>query len=362
MKIAESCILMASRYDYREKYTREESLRAWIGDRGLAAARAADQSRIAEAAEDQLVLSAEARKALAEGLGISGGEPGDDDTVVITVPEKEKQKMLIIKKMLKVLTGKDIDFVVPRIEIDKKAPGSAEADGTRAQAPAEPQRLGWGVEYTYHESYHEKETLSFAARGIIKTADGREINFEVQLNMTREFARETHIEFRAGDALRDPLVINYDGTAAALTDTMFRFDLDLDGRDDEIPFLRPGSGFLALDVNDDGVINDGRELFGAASGDGFAELAAYDEDQNGWIDENDPVFERLRIWTKDEAGNDVLFALGARGIGAVYLGSVDALFGFKDPDNALLGQARKAGVFVKEDGTVGTVQQIDLVV
>ncbi|MDI6711519.1 MAG: hypothetical protein QME76_12700 [Bacillota bacterium] len=68
------------------------------------------------------------------------------------------------------------------------------------------------------------------------------------------------------------------------------------------------------------------------------------------------------IWTKDEAGNDVLFALGAKGIGAVYLGSIDAFFGFKDRDNALLGQARKAGVFVKEDGTAGTVQQIDLVV
>ncbi|MDI6906884.1 MAG: hypothetical protein QMC81_05270 [Thermoanaerobacterales bacterium] len=362
MKIAESCILMTSRYDYREKYTREESLRAWIGDRTLAAARAADQSRIAAAAEDQPVLSAEGRKASAEGLGISGGALDDDDTVVITVPEKEKQKMLIIKKLLKVLTGKDINFVLPRIEIDKEGPTSAEAAGTRAQAPAEPQRRGWGVEYSYHESYHEKETLSVAARGIIKTADGREIDFEVQLNMSREFMRSKHIEFRAGDALRDPLVINYNGTAAELTGTRFRFDLDFDGSDDEIPFLRPGSGFLALDVNGDGVINDGRELFGAASGDGFAELAAYDEDQNGWVDENDPVFERLRIWTKDEAGNDVLFALGAKGIGAVYLGSIDAFFGFKDRDNALLGQARKAGVFVREDGTAGTVQQIDLVV
>ena len=41
----------------------------------------------------------------------------------------------------------------------------------------------------------------------------------------------------------------------------------------------------ALDINEDGKINDGKELFGTASGNGFGDLAAYDQDNNGWIDE-----------------------------------------------------------------------------
>lgn len=51
--------------------------------------------------------------------------------------------------------------------------------------------------------------------------------------------------------------------------------------------VRPGGVFLALDKNGDSVINDGKELFGAATGQGFKELAIYDSDKNYWIDEND---------------------------------------------------------------------------
>ena len=37
-------------------------------------------------------------------------------------------------------------------------------------------------------------------------------------------------------------------------------------------------------------------------------------DGNGWIDENDEVFNHLKIWRKDEDGNDVLAGLGVAGI------------------------------------------------
>jgi hypothetical protein len=36
---------------------------------------------------------------------------------------------------------------------------------------------------------------------------------------------------------------------------------------------------------------NGAELFGARSGDGFAELAALDGDGNGWIDEGDAAWQ-----------------------------------------------------------------------
>ena len=62
-----------------------------------------------------------------------------------------------------------------------------------------------------------------------------------------------------------------------LSDQTFYFDLDADGKEEEISVLN-GSGYLALDKNGDGVINDGSELFGTKNGDGFADLARYDED------------------------------------------------------------------------------------
>lgn len=61
--------------------------------------------------------------------------------------------------------------------------------------------------------------------------------------------------------------------------------MDCDGKQEEISKLNAGCGYLALDKNGDGVINDGNELFGVKTGDGFYELSKYDSDLNGWIDE-----------------------------------------------------------------------------
>lgn len=105
---------------------------------------------------------------------------------------------------------------------------------------------------------------------------------------------------------------------------------------------------LALDLNHDNKINDGKELFGTSSGDGFADLAQYDSDGNQWIDEHDPIFQNPRIWTKDAEGKDQLFALGQEGIGAIYLGNVQTEFAIKDNDNEFQGKIRWTGIFLKK--------------
>jgi hypothetical protein len=174
---------------------------------------------------------------------------------------------------------------------------------------------------------------------------------------------QTNLSLRAGDAkVVDPLVINYDGPAADFTKTTFRFDLDADGVSEEMPSLAAGSGFLALDKDGDGTINDGSELFGPSSGNGFAELEEIDSDGNGWLDASDPVYDRLRIWTRDEQGKDTLVALGQKGIGAIYLGSLGAAFAVKDESNALQAQNTRMGIFLRETGQPGIVQQVDLAV
>ncbi len=166
-----------------------------------------------------------------------------------------------------------------------------------------------------------------------------------------------------GDAVKkDPLVINFGGTAAQLTDAKFSFDLNADGKAEQISFVGAGSGFLALDKNGDGKIGNGGELFGPASGNGFQELAAYDQDKNGWIDENDAVYQKLQVWIKDAKGNDTLGALAQKNVGALYLGNIGTPFDIKNSQNQLDGQIKSSGVYLKEDGGAGTMQQIDLTI
>ena len=96
--------------------------------------------------------------------------------------------------------------------------------------------------------------------------------------------------------------------------------------------------------------------------DGFADLAQYDDDGNGWIDAADAAFSRLRIWSRDAGGKDQLIGLQQQGIGALYLGKANTPFALKDADNTLQGAVRASGLYLREDGAAGTLQQLDLVV
>lgn len=210
-------------------------------------------------------------------------------------------------------------------------------------------------------TYEEAEATAFVGKGTVKTADGRNISFDVDVAMSRYFKEEHYDTFETNSVtLVDPLVINLDCDSVQVRDQKFLFDLDGDGTLDNVSMLSQMCGYLALDRNGDGRINDGSELFGAMSGDGFAELAVFDSDGNGWIDENDEIFDKLRIWTKDEYGNDHLVGLGVRGIGAIYLGNVATRFSLTNSKNEVQGVVRQSGVFLKENGEVGTVQQVDM--
>lgn len=217
------------------------------------------------------------------------------------------------------------------------------------------------LSYRQESWYAEQESVSFSTVGTVRTSDGREIHFNVDVAMSRSFEQYFSQEVQQAKAnLCDPLVINLDVGSAQLLDQKFYFDLDADGVEDEIAMLGSGSGYLALDKNHDGKINDGSELFGTSSGDGFRDLAQYDLDGNGWIDENDEIWSQLKIWTKNEKGEDVLYTLKEKGIGAIYLGSASTDFSLVGSNGDTNGMIRKTGIFLYENGAAGTVQHLDV--
>ena len=269
-------------------------------------------------------------------------------------------RLTLIRSLLELLTGRAMKVFDAR-ELEAS---SCETPVIDAPEPgATPSRTsGWGMRYDRHESYTESERTDFSASGTVTTSDGREISFSVQLSMARTFHRESDIQLRLGDAARqiDPLVLNFSGTAAQLESRRFAFDLNADGQTEQINFVSPGSGFLVFDRNQDGRINDGKELFGPSTNNGFQELSALDSDRNGWIDENDPAFVKLQVWTRDTEGKDELRRLSESGIGAIGLAHVATPFALKDTANRALGEICSSGIVLLETGVTGTIQQIDL--
>ncbi len=203
-----------------------------------------------------------------------------------------------------------------------------------------------------------EEHTAFESAGTVVTKDGRTINFGISLEMSRSFER-AFLDEGKEVVYTDPLVINLDTDAASLSDVSFYFDLDGDGEKEELKNLNQGSGFLALDKNGDGIINDGSELFGTQSGDGFADLATYDEDGNGWIDENDSVFSQLKVWVRNGESNEQLLDLKQADVGAIFLGRAGTQFGLDDSEGNEQGVIRSTGLYLKESGEAGTIQHMD---
>jgi hypothetical protein len=275
----------------------------------------------------------------------------------------------LLQMLIKAVTGKQINLLSlnPNWQLATQNQSVTASSGFKMFGSALFNRpislsLGRGLDFHRYQLHSESESTAFSAQGTVKTVDGKEINLQLGLTMSRSFVSENKVDIQGRSVLKDPLVINYGGAAASLTERKFSFDIDSDGTADQISFLNQGSGFLALDKNGDGKIDNGSELFGTQSGNGFADLATSDVDHNGWIDENDPIYDKLRIWSKDASGKDQLLALGQAGVGAIYLGSAASQFSLKDGANQLDGQIRSSGIFLRDDGTSGTVQQVDLVV
>lgn len=360
MKIEMSSISLASQHASSKSSTVEEGLRVWVGNQ-----RPDFEGRVAgnqpTAQSTMATISDAARQAAAQAQAAGDALLSSNAAASAGIQEASDQarndpKIQLLVSLVESLTGKKILFFSPT-KFELIAQPSIKA---AAAVPA-PSSQGWGMEYDQHITRRESEHTSFAAEGVIRTTDGQQIKFKLSLQMSREFSSESSVSVRQGDGVKkDPLVLNFGGNAAQLTDTKFSFDIDSDGQADQISFVDSGSGFLALDKNANGVIDNGSELFGAKSGNGFADLAAYDTDKNNWIDENDAVYSKLQVWSKDAAGQNNLSSLAQRNVGALYLGQVAAPFDLKNADNVSQGQARSAGVYLREDGSAGTLQQIDL--
>lgn len=340
MNITQSSVMMLSSHEFRESYSRTEKLEAWVAS--------PPPRNQAFQSGDRVTLSNVLRGNLSTPYKTKKNN-GLNKVDVITDP-----RMLIIKMLVESLTGHKFKLKKP-----SEAPQDSENNGPQDAAQA-PQLQGWGIRYDSQETRAESEQTSVAIQGVVKTSDGQDIAFNLDLQMNRSYVEQTSVSVRLGDAeIVDPIVVNFDGTAAQLTDWKFDFDLNADGIKEQIPFVTGGSGILVFDKNGDGQVSDGKELFGPVTGNGFSELAALDEDKNNWIDENDSAYSHLSIWSKDNAGSESLVPLSLKNVGALFVGAISSPFDLRDQaNNNIKGQSISTGIYLNDSGVASSLQQL----
>jgi len=215
-------------------------------------------------------------------------------------------------------------------------------------------------ERTTQISTQTTQLLQASAKLQLEDGSTIDLSFDSTLFKTRNIS--TQSQMLINGELVDPLVLTFSGSNVELSQKKVDFDLNADGEIDSMSYASGASAFLALDKNGNGQIDDGNELFGALSGNGFAELAHYDENQDGVIDESDSVFSKLRLSNLDAQGGMQLISLTEQRVGAIFLANLDASFNVLDGNDEITGIVRKNGLFLQDDFTPGLIQHIDIVV
>lgn len=170
----------------------------------------------------------------------------------------------------------------------------------------------------------------------------------------------------------DPLTLDLDGdgieTIAASNRTGVMFDSNSDGIKTASGWISSDDGILVRDVNNNGMIDDGSELFGDSTkistgsnaSNGFAALTDLDSNKDGKIDKNDATFADLKVWcdVNQDGISDAneLFSLADLNIQSLntsQTASSTILAG-----NNLLTET---GSYTKTDGSTQTMGDVNLV-
>ena len=159
---------------------------------------------------------------------------------------------------------------------------------------------------------------------------------------------------------RDPLVLDLDGDGVELTNlegSQAYFDLDGDGFATRTAWLKGDDGFLALDRNQDGKINDIGELFGSPERTGYDELGDLDSNADGIIDASDERFADLKIW-QDKNGDGVSQANELRALTEAGIASIDLTHRDVQAQQGSDAQIARQGTFTWADGSQGIATDV----
>lgn len=263
----------------------------------------------------------------------------DEDEEMAALDSKTR----MIVRALEALTGEKID-----LKHFKERHGSRQAGTLQASPPI----------LTYERMRSEESGMNLSFEGVLRTQEGADISFSLSIQWKQEFVETERIRLQNGAEMEDPLIISLDGKPPVSAE---KFDFNLTSTAHQLNNLTAGSGYLVNDRNANGKADNGLELFGPKTSDGFAELAAYDDDGNGWIDSADTVFKQLYLWSPQQ-GDGEMVSLEQVGIGAISLSPVNIDYTQKSGIDTPLARFKEAGVAVGEKGEAYGVFSIDLAV
>ncbi|MCC8167677.1 MAG: hypothetical protein LIQ31_16440 [Planctomycetes bacterium] len=143
------------------------------------------------------------------------------------------------------------------------------------------------------------------------------------------------------------------------------FDHDGNRFAEKTGWVGSNDALLVWDRNENGLIDDGSELFGdnfilesgEKAANGFEALAEFDSNGDGIVDKNDDRWSELQLW-QDKNGNGVvddgeLISLEEAGIAGLHVDYQE-----QDHVDENQNEHRQTGSFIREDGSTGQMSDV----
>jgi len=165
---------------------------------------------------------------------------------------------------------------------------------------------------------------------------------------------------RIAEARDSPLILDLDGDGVEThaKSSNLHFDLDANSFMEQTGWVGADDGLLVVDRNNNGLIDDGTELFGnhtwlengEKAANGFEALAEFDTNHDGQVNADDAAFDALRIWRdvnqNGQTDSGELSSLTDAGVASLRT-SYDLTNFIDDNNNA----HRQVGSFTLNDGS-----------
>lgn len=168
--------------------------------------------------------------------------------------------------------------------------------------------------------------------------------------------------------IKSPLAVDLDGDGIETVNVTVGetfFDHDGNGFAEQTAWIKGDDGLLVRDINGNGQIDDGSELFGdqtilsngEKAANGFEALADLDSNHDGVFDGDDEAFGEIKVWQDiNEDGKvdrDELLSLEQAGIT-----SIDLNYQNQSVTDINGNEHLQTSSFTKIDGTTGTVTDV----
>lgn len=223
---------------------------------------------------------------------------------------------------------------------------------------------GWGSEDIHHFTI----TTTLDENGQVKLGFGTTLDEATTSN--ESWGVDNITIYMDPSSYSPPLILDLNSngmTSISLSESNTYFDYGADGLKEHTAWIEKGDALLVRDINNDGIINDGSELFGdhtkladgSLASDGYAALAGYDTNNDGVIDKNDTDFAQLKLWQdtnlngKTDAGE--LVDLSVAGITSLSLNRADGSVYAQSTENGNIITNETSYASLSDTGTMRDV-------